>query len=73
MVKEGGADVIKLEGAGRMLSRVRAIAESNIGVMGHIGLTPQSATKLGVAATLVLATEPATLPASASWPGLLPR
>jgi 3-methyl-2-oxobutanoate hydroxymethyltransferase len=47
MVKEGGADVIKLEGAGRMLGRVRAIADSNIGVMGHIGLTPQSATKLG--------------------------
>ncbi len=30
-----------------MLSRVRAIAESNIGIMGHVGLTPQSATKLG--------------------------
>ncbi len=47
LVKEGGADVVKLEGAGRMISRVRAIAESNIGVMAHIGLTPQSATKLG--------------------------
>ena len=47
LVKEGGADLVKLEGAGRMVSRVRAIAESNIGVMGHIGLTPQSATKLG--------------------------
>jgi len=47
LVKEGGADVVKLEGAGRMLSRVRAIADSNIGVMGHLGLTPQSATKLG--------------------------
>ena len=47
LVKEGGADVVKLEGAGRMVSRVRAIAESNIGVMAHIGLTPQSATKLG--------------------------
>ena len=47
LVKEGGADVVKLEGAGRMLSRVRAIAESNIGIMGHLGLTPQSATKLG--------------------------
>ena len=47
LVKEGGADVVKLEGAGRMVSRVRAIADSNIGVMGHIGLTPQSATKLG--------------------------
>ena len=46
-VKEGGADVVKLEGAGRMVSRVRAIAESNIGVMGHVGLTPQSATRLG--------------------------
>src|SRR6202012_2398532 len=43
MVKEGGADVVKLEGAGRMVSRVQAIAESNIGVMAHIGLTPQSA------------------------------
>jgi 3-methyl-2-oxobutanoate hydroxymethyltransferase len=47
LVKEGGADLVKLEGAGRMVSRVRAIAESNIGVMAHIGLTPQSATKLG--------------------------
>jgi 3-methyl-2-oxobutanoate hydroxymethyltransferase len=47
MVKEGGADVVKLEGAGRMVSRVRAIADSNIGVMAHVGLTPQSATKLG--------------------------
>jgi 3-methyl-2-oxobutanoate hydroxymethyltransferase len=46
-LKEGGADVVKLEGAGRMLSRVRAIAESGIGIMGHIGLTPQSATRLG--------------------------
>ncbi|HEY7538178.1 MAG TPA: 3-methyl-2-oxobutanoate hydroxymethyltransferase [Gaiellaceae bacterium] len=47
LVKEGGADVIKLEGADAMLARVRAIAGANIGVMGHIGLTPQSATKLG--------------------------
>ena len=47
MIKEGGADVVKLEGAGRMTERLRAIAGSGIGVMGHIGLTPQSATKLG--------------------------
>jgi 3-methyl-2-oxobutanoate hydroxymethyltransferase len=47
MLKEGGADLVKLEGAGRMTSRLRAIAGSGIGVMGHIGLTPQSATKLG--------------------------
>ena len=47
MLKEGGADAVKLEGAGRMVARTRAIAESNIAVMGHIGLTPQSAIKLG--------------------------
>jgi len=43
-VKEGGADVVKLEGA---VSRVRAIVEAGIPVMAHIGLTPQSATMLG--------------------------
>ncbi len=47
MLKEGGADMVKLEGAGRMVSRIEAIADSNIGVIGHIGLTPQSAIKLG--------------------------
>ena len=46
-IKEGGADVVKLEGAGPSLSRVHAIAGAGIGVMGHIGLTPQSATVLG--------------------------
>jgi 3-methyl-2-oxobutanoate hydroxymethyltransferase len=46
-VKEGGADIVKLEGAGPMTSRVRSIVESGIPVMGHIGLTPQSATMLG--------------------------
>ena len=46
-VKEGGADVVKLEGAGPSLSRVRAIAGAGIGIMGHVGLTPQSATVLG--------------------------
>src|SRR4051812_16284831 len=46
-VKEAGADVVKLEGAGPSLSRVRSIAGAGIGVMGHIGLTPQSATVLG--------------------------
>jgi 3-methyl-2-oxobutanoate hydroxymethyltransferase len=46
-VKEAGADVIKLEGAGPSLSRVRSIVGAGIPVMGHIGLTPQSATKLG--------------------------
>ena len=46
-IKEGGADTVKLEGAGRMLPRVRAIVESGIPVMGHLGLTPQSVTALG--------------------------
>jgi len=47
MVKEGGADIVKLEGADRRLARVRAIGDAGIPVMGHIGLTPQSATLLG--------------------------
>jgi 3-methyl-2-oxobutanoate hydroxymethyltransferase len=46
-IKEAGADVVKLEGAGPSLSRVRSIVGAGIGVMGHIGLTPQSATVLG--------------------------
>jgi 3-methyl-2-oxobutanoate hydroxymethyltransferase len=46
-VKEAGADAVKLEGAGPMLSRVRVIVGAGIPVMGHIGLTPQSATMLG--------------------------
>src|SRR5438094_8375814 len=36
MVKEAGADVVKLEGGGRSVSRVRAITEAGIGVMGHV-------------------------------------
>jgi 3-methyl-2-oxobutanoate hydroxymethyltransferase len=46
-VKEAGADAVKLEGAGPMLPRVQSIVGSGIPVMGHIGLTPQSATMLG--------------------------
>jgi 3-methyl-2-oxobutanoate hydroxymethyltransferase len=45
--KEGRADIVKLEGGGPMVSRVRRIVEAGIPVMGHIGLTPQSATMLG--------------------------
>jgi 3-methyl-2-oxobutanoate hydroxymethyltransferase len=44
---KAGADAVKLEGAGPMASRVRAIVGSGIPVMGHLGLTPQSATMLG--------------------------
>src|SRR6266545_1974960 len=46
-VKEAGADAVKLEGAGTSVSRVRSIVEAGIPVMGHVGLTPQSATMLG--------------------------
>jgi 3-methyl-2-oxobutanoate hydroxymethyltransferase len=46
-VKEAAADAIKLEGAGPMLSRVHALTGAGIPVMGHLGLTPQTATMLG--------------------------
>ena len=47
LIKDGVADVVKLEGAGPSLERVRALVSAGIGVMGHIGLTPQTATALG--------------------------
>jgi 3-methyl-2-oxobutanoate hydroxymethyltransferase len=46
-VKEAGADAVKLEGAGPTLSRVQAIVGAGVPVMGHVGLTPQTATALG--------------------------
>jgi 3-methyl-2-oxobutanoate hydroxymethyltransferase len=46
-VKDAGADAVKLEGAGPSVSRARSIVEAGIPVMGHVGLTPQSATQLG--------------------------
>jgi len=46
-LKEAGADGVKVEGAGATLSRVQALVGAGIPVMGHIGLTPQSATMLG--------------------------
>jgi 3-methyl-2-oxobutanoate hydroxymethyltransferase len=47
LVKQGGADVVKLERGGVSVSRARAIVDAGIGVMGHVGLTPQTATVLG--------------------------
>ena len=46
-VKEAGTDAVKVEGAGPTLDRIRAIVGAGIPVMGHLGLTPQSATALG--------------------------
>jgi 3-methyl-2-oxobutanoate hydroxymethyltransferase len=46
-VKEGGADVVKLEGAGPSRSRAAAIVAAGVPVMGHVGLTPQTETMLG--------------------------
>jgi 3-methyl-2-oxobutanoate hydroxymethyltransferase len=45
LVKEAGCDAVKFEGP--LSSRARAIASAGIPVMGHLGLTPQSATALG--------------------------
>jgi len=47
LVKEGGADAVKLERGGTSVSRARAIVAAGIPVMGHVGLTPQTATVLG--------------------------
>jgi 3-methyl-2-oxobutanoate hydroxymethyltransferase len=46
-VKEAGCDAVKLEGGGQSVSRAHAIARAGIPVMGHVGLTPQTATALG--------------------------
>jgi 3-methyl-2-oxobutanoate hydroxymethyltransferase len=47
-VKEAGCDAVKLEGGGATsVARARAIVRAGIPVMGHVGLTPQTATALG--------------------------
>ncbi len=47
-IQEAGSDCVKLEGGGpRILSRIRAINEAGILVMGHIGLTPQFMGQIG--------------------------
>ena len=47
LVKEGGAEAIKLEGGHKRVSLVKRLVDEEISVMGHIGLTPQSINQLG--------------------------
>jgi 3-methyl-2-oxobutanoate hydroxymethyltransferase len=47
LVKEGGAEAIKLEGGHKRVALVKRLVDEEIAVMGHIGLTPQSINKLG--------------------------
>lgn len=46
-LKEADMDAVKLEGGRRVITRIKAIADAGILVMGHIGLTPQSSGVLG--------------------------
>ncbi|HEY8908959.1 MAG TPA: 3-methyl-2-oxobutanoate hydroxymethyltransferase [Desulfosporosinus sp.] len=47
LIKEGGADAVKLEGGENVVSIVQALTRAGIPVVGHIGLTPQTANQLG--------------------------
>jgi 3-methyl-2-oxobutanoate hydroxymethyltransferase len=47
LIKEGGAEAVKLEGGHKRVQLVKRLVDEEIAVMGHIGLTPQSINKLG--------------------------
>lgn len=47
LIKEGGADAVKLEGGHHIVPIVQALTRAGIPVVGHIGLTPQTASQLG--------------------------
>ncbi|HEY3026584.1 MAG TPA: 3-methyl-2-oxobutanoate hydroxymethyltransferase [Pyrinomonadaceae bacterium] len=47
LIKEGGAEAVKLEGGQKRVPLVKRLVDEEIAVMGHIGLTPQSVNKLG--------------------------
>ena len=46
-LKEGGCDAVKIEGSQEMAEVVRALTRAGVPVMGHLGLTPQTAGQLG--------------------------
>ncbi|NLH50784.1 MAG: 3-methyl-2-oxobutanoate hydroxymethyltransferase [Myxococcales bacterium] len=46
-MKEAGCDAVKLEGGGRMIDTIRAMVEAGVPVVGHLGLTPQTASLVG--------------------------
>jgi 3-methyl-2-oxobutanoate hydroxymethyltransferase len=46
-MKEGGCDAVKLEGGAEIADRIAAIVKTGIPVMGHIGMTPQTASAFG--------------------------
>lgn len=47
LIQEGGADAVKLEGGRRIRRQVEKLIAAGIPVMGHVGMTPQTATQLG--------------------------
>lgn len=47
LVKEAGAEAVKLEGGRKRIKLVKRLVDEEIAVMGHVGLTPQSINKLG--------------------------
>ncbi len=47
IIKEGGANAVKLEGGAEFLPQIKAIVAAQIPVMGHLGLTPQSVNAFG--------------------------
>jgi len=47
MIKDAGCDAVKLEGGGQSAERARAMVRAGIPVMGHVGLTPQTAGSTG--------------------------
>ena len=47
LIRDGGAEAVKLEGGRKRLPMVRAVLDAEIPVMGHLGLTPQSVHAMG--------------------------